>query len=162
MKQVPFKNYVKVFILFAITLLVCNVLYNNYKSKKEFENAKSNYFDQNIKVDELTSFLKEYRDGYIYMAPSDSLDKNFIDEIKNIINEYDLEHDFVYLDNYNFNELDYEIIKSNLSDKNISFNTTSNIFYINDGLIVDVYSNPNMNEIDSLRKFIDNNQVKND
>lgn len=87
MKKIPIINYVKVTLLVVFTSLLCIVVANNYKNKRAYqlENEHINSFLLNVKIDELSSYLTENHDGYIYMAPSvDETLGKFEMKLKNI------------------------------------------------------------------------------
>lgn len=168
MKKVPFKNYIKVFLLFALTVVVCIILSNNYKNKKAYERESEHIqsFLSNVKYDELQNYLTENHDGYIYIASSnDTSLETFENELKSLIVEKDLEREFVYLDNSSFDDAVYKKIEDNFSDtlrkRNVSLPKCPNVLFVKDGKIHDMLYTTNTSILlENVQTFIEQHQVE--
>jgi len=161
-------NYIKVLILFLLTVIIVIVLANNYKDRVNYERSNQDImgFLSSIKYDEFASYLIEHRDGYIYIAQSSdtSLD-SFKSEFKKYLLEEELEKYFVYLDSANYNDNDFDKFKSDyfISDLKDIKNFTHSILAIKDGNVVAILSEEgNTMNIDSVMMFINKYQVIND
>ncbi len=168
MKKIPIINYVKVTLLVVFTFLLCIVVANNYKNKKAYqlENEHINSFLLNVKIDELSSYLTENHDGYIYMAPSvDETLGKFEMKLKKYITENELERNFVYLDSSNFSNDMYSNITNNFSDelkrRVLIVPECANVFFVRNGKIENImYSEKKSITIDDVKSFISDNQVE--
>ena len=167
MKKIPTVNYVKVIILCLVTIFIVMTLSTNYKKKIQYERANQDVmsFLSTVKYEELSSYLVENHDGFIYMASSaDSSLEEFEEGLKNYILDEDLEKYCVYLDSSDFSSDMYENIQnsffsSNLS-KQIMLNSQPHIFAIQDGKIVSIlYSISTSMTLDDVKNFVDTNEV---
>ena len=168
MKIIPFKNYVQVFLLFVFTFLGCLVLSNIYKDKKAYEREHEHIqsFLSNVRYDELSNYLTENHDGYIYIAPSSDLSlESFERAFKEFIIKEDLGRDFVYLDSKSFDDAAYKTIESNFSEDlkrlNISIPPCPNLLVIKGGKIVDIlYKTESSITLGGVQSFISEHQVE--
>lgn len=111
MKSISIFGYIKVVILFVITIFVVFVLSNYYRQKIQYDRQSQDAmgFLFNVKYDELSNFLVEKHDTLIYMSPSsDATLDSFEEELKQYILELELEKEFAYLDSSNFSSDMYE------------------------------------------------------
>lgn len=168
MKKIPVKNYIKVFILFLLTFVIVLVLANNYEKKVQYERSNDDIinFLPSVKYEELSSYLMEHRDGYIYIASSldVSLD-SFKKEFKDYLLEEELENYFIYLDSSTYSDNDYTALRENIfsSDLQNTKIVVPNIFAVKNGEIVAVlYDDDHSIEIDDVKSFVNNYQVTND
>lgn len=170
MKKIPTLNYIKVFILFVITLFIVLILSKNYKQKIQYERTNDDVmsFLSTVKYDELESYLVENYDGFIYMAPSTDISlEPFEKNLKEYILSEELEKVFVYLDNSDYSNDMYNSLKklffsSSLANQ-VTLNNKPNVFAVKDGKIVSVlYMSPGNILLDEVQKFIDANEVEND
>ncbi len=158
MKKVPILNYVKVLILAIVTVLIVLVLANHYTKKNNYERENDDImnFLSNIKYEELSSYLVEHQDSFIYMAPSsdsslDELEK----ELKDYIVTNELEKEFVYLDSSNITSDIYDELKNNYfssSLKSIELGSTPTLLAVNDQEVVAIL-NSNLN-IEYVQEFV--------
>lgn len=167
MKNIPAVNYVKVIILCLATIFIVMILANNYKEKIQYERANQDVmgFLSILKYEELSNYLVENHDGFIYMASSADLSlEEFEESLKNYILEEDLEKYFVYLDSSDFSYDMYQNIQnsfftSDLSKQN-SLNNQPYILSMQDGKIVSVFcitlSSTTLNDI---KNFVNINGV---
>lgn len=168
MKKIPMFNYVKVFILFAITVLVVLILAKNYKEKVQYDRANQDImsFLSNIKYEELENYLVENHDGFIYMASSsDALLDSFEKELKDYILSDELEKIFVYLDSSEYSvdmytKLQNSFFSSDLS-KQVTLSDQPNVFFVKDGKIVAIlYATPTTITLGDVKNFVNMNEVK--
>ena len=167
MKNIPAVNYVKVIILCLATIFIVMILANNYKKKIQYERANQDVmgFLSILKYEELSNYLVENHDGFIYMASSADLSlEEFEESLKNYILEEDLEKYFVYLDSSDFSYDMYQNIQnsfftSDLSKQN-SLNNQPYILSMQDGKIESVFcitlSSTTLNDI---KNFVNINGV---
>lgn len=162
MKKIPMANYVKVIILCLVTVVLVLIISNNYKKKMQYERASQDVmsFLSNVKYEELSNYLIESHDGFIYMASSsDSSLDDFETEFKKYILEEELEKYFVYLDSSNYSRemytnLQKSFFTSELS-KQVLLNGKPNIFSIKDGKIVAVlYLTPSDISLEDVKTFV--------
>lgn len=166
MKKIPMGNYVKVVILFVITIILVFVLADNYKQKIQYERANNNNmsFLSTIKYEELNNYLIENHNGFIYIASSsDASLETFEKSFKEYILDKELEHDFVYLDSSNYSskiytEIAEKYFSPRLRREQVYLNYQPNILYIEDGVIYDaLYKNESkivlQNVIDFVNKY---------
>lgn len=162
MKKIPLINYVKVCILFVVTIVVCLVLANNYNNKRLYEREEKHIqnFISNIKYEELQNYLTENHDGYIYIASVDDLSlEEFELSFKDFIVEEELEHEFVYLNSSSLNDDEYRKMKdyfdASLKNRNIDIPNCANIFVVRDGKIIDIlFTSPTNITLESARNFV--------
>lgn len=170
MKKIPTFNYIKVFILFVITIFTVLILSNNYKQKMQYERTNDDVmsFLSNVKYDELESYLVENYDGFIYMAPSTDISlESFEKSLKEYILSEELEKVFVYLDNSDYSSDMYNTLKKSFFLPSLASQVTlsnePNVFAVKDGKIVSVlYMTPNNISLEDIQKFINANEVEND
>lgn len=168
MKIIPFKNYIQVFLLFVLTIVVCLVLSNIYKDKKAYkrEHEHIQSFLSNVRYDELSNYLIENHDGYIYIASSQDLSlEPFERDFKDFIIKEDLRREFVYLDSNSLDEAAYKMIEGNFSEglqrENISIPSCSNLLAVKDGKIVDIlYKTESPITLNNVQSFIFEHQVE--
>lgn len=162
MKKIPMGNYVKVIVLFAATIILVLMLSNGYKEKLEYERANDDIMNSlsTVKLEELSNYLVENHDGFIYMAASSdaSLDEFELD-FKEYILEEELEKYFVYLDSSNYTNDDYSIIKKKYFStdyvKNVNLGNYPNLFAVKDGEIVaSLYTTSKNITLDDVRVFV--------
>lgn len=163
MKKVSFLNYIKVLILAIFTVLVVLILANNYvkRSNYERENDDVMNFLSNIKYEELSNYLIEHHDGYIYMAPSsDSTLDEFEEQFKNYLVTNELEKEFVYLDSSNITSDMYADFVNNYFSSSLSNVTLSSIptlLVVREQKVVAVLGSDLT--IDSVQNFVNTYEV---
>lgn len=158
MKKVPILNYVKVLILTIITVLIVLILANNYTKKNNYERENDDImnFLSSIKYEELSNYLVEHHDSFIYIAPSsDSSLDEFEMELKDYIVTNELEKEFVYLDSSNITSDVYDELKANYfssSLKSVELGSTPTLLAVNDQEVVAVL-NSDLN-VESVQEFV--------
>lgn len=163
MKEIPVINYIKVLLLTIFTVVLVLILANVYTNKNNYERENSDImnFLSKISYEDLTNYLVENQDGFIYMSSSSdaSLDE-FEEDLKNYILNNELDKVFVYLDSNEFNDDTYKSLKNNyFSSKlsNIQLNSKPTVLVIRDQKIVDI-----LNEditIEKVSVFVASNEV---
>jgi len=158
MKKVPILNYVKVLVLAIITVLIVLILANNYTKKNNYERENDDImnFLFNIKYEELSNYLVEHHDSFIYMAPSsDSSLDNFEKKLKDYIVTNELEKEFVYLDSSGITAEVYDEFKENYfssSLKSIELNSAPALLVVNEQKVVAVLNSDLT--VESVKNFV--------
>lgn len=160
MKKIPTVNYVKVVVLCLVTIFAVITLSNNYKKRIQYERANQDVmsFLSTVKYEELSSYLVENHDGFIYIASSsDSSLEDFEQSLKEYILSADLEKYFVYLDSSNFTDDMYKDMQESLLSSQVSKQVISqpNILAIQNGKIVSVlYSTSSTITLEDVKNFV--------
>lgn len=162
MKKIPTINYIKVFILFFVTVLVVLILGSNYKRRAQYERANQDVmsFLPIIRYEELSNYLVENHDGFIYMASSsDESLETFEESLKNYILTQEIEKYFVYLDNSGYSSIMYTDLENSFFSSDLSqqvvLSNQPNILAIKDGEIVGVlYYEPTNISLDDVKNFL--------
>lgn len=160
MNKVPMINYIKVLLLFIVTIVLVVVLANIYTKRNNYnrENSDVMNFLSVVKYDDLENYLVENQNVFIYMAPSNNYNlDDFESSLKDYILSEELEKDFVYLDSSNFKFENYELLKQNyfsksLLDNKVQIDSRSAILVVNNEEIVEVL-NENLT-IESVKTLI--------
>lgn len=160
MNKVPMINYIKVLLLFIVTIVLVVVLANFYTKRNNYnrENSDVMNFLSVVKYDDLSNYLVENQNVFIYMAPSNNSNlDDFESSLKDYILSEELEKDFVYLDSSNFKFENYELLKQNyfsksLLDSKVEIDSRSAILVVNNEKIVEVL-NENLT-IESVKTLI--------
>lgn len=160
MNKVPMINYIKVLLLFIVTIVLVVVLANIYTKRNNYnrENSDVMNFLSVVKYDDLENYLVENQNVFIYMAPSNNSNlDDFESSLKDYILSEELEKDFVYLDSSNFKFENYELLKQNyfsksLLDNKVQIDSRSAILVVNNEEIVEVL-NENLT-IESVKTLI--------
>ena len=160
MNKVPMINYIKVLLLFIVTIVFVVVLANIYTKRNNYnrENSDVMNFLSVVKYDDLENYLVENQNVFIYMAPSNNSNlDDFESSLKDYILSEELEKDFVYLDSSNFKFENYELLKQNyfsksLLDNKVQIDSRSAILVVNNEEIVEVL-NENLT-IESVKTLI--------
>ena len=167
MKKIPMINYVKVIVLSFVTILVVLMLSNNYKKRIQYERANQDVmgFLSNVKYEELSNYLVENHDAFIYMASSSdvSLD-NFEENLKEYILNEDLEKYFVYLDSNGYTSDMYKNLQNSFFSSDLSKQVTlsnyPNIFAVKDGKIVAIlYETASDITLEDVMTFVSMHEV---
>jgi len=140
MRKIPTKNYLILFIIVVLTIVISAVLFTNYSKNKE-QTTEMYELISEIKEADLDDYLKEKDRVLIYVADKydlsvSKMENKLISEIK----KHSLIENFVYLDSSNLNEdyLEKAIAKYNYDVKfqQVPFiivfvdNTIKNVIYI--------------------------------
>lgn len=166
MKEVSKINYIKVFALSIITVLVVIVATNLYNDKRKYERENDDVmsFLSMIKYDELNEYLVENTDGFIYISSSgDTTLDSFELILKNYILEEDLDKDIVYLDSNDFSSDLYNDLKNAYFATDLSKQTEigkSALFAIRNGkIIASLNINYEDESLSDIKDFIGNYEV---
>lgn len=177
MREIPRKNYVLVFIICLVTL-VC-VCYFAYVIKKQqaisVETSVLSGYVLELGEKEIMTNLANYTidnpETILYVSyGNDKYLKKFEQEFKELIKEYNLKPNFVFVNlnamsNKNFlNELKERFFSDDLNNNYIKLERQSNMFLFKNGKIVKVlyYAEQRIN-IDDVKKFLTSEGIiKND
>jgi len=169
MKEKSKLNYIKVLILFVVTILIVVLLANIYNDKKNYERANGDVmsFLATVKYEEMDEYLVENTDGFIYISSSaDEYLESFEMELKEYLLNEEIEEDFAYLDSGNNPDKIYKNLKKSYIDENLSKQITfgsSNVLALDDGKIVAILSmDSNALNLEDVKNFVSSHGVLND
>lgn len=164
-REIPRKNYIIVFAIGLLTMLIVLYMaefYNNNKYSEDKSVISDYLFNINIK--ELDNYLLENPDVVIYCADNENLEnEKFEKKLRKLIIKEDLQKQFVFLDAKEIKENDIQKIQENyLSNKtkNVSLDYYPLILIITDGKIEEVIKLTEQNmDIDYLEEKFMNHEV---
>ena len=150
-REVPKKNYLYLFLILLGSSLFLIYLYKWYETYNETKlntSIMSNYLTV-INYNELDNYIMENKDAVIYVSILGNEDiTKFEKKFKNIISEYNLKNDILYLDISNEN------INSATRKLNIEEEFPYLVVYTN-GVITDTYSiNENKYSNSKVEKYL--------
>lgn len=141
-KKIPFANYVKVFLICCITVILVVVVFNNYKNREAYElntnDVMSTLYE--VKAEELSNYLLENREIILYISSSAVTENQTFEKklIKYIIDN-DFDKDVIYLNTKDFS--DYSSISNNFTEElkkqDIDY-TSPNLLLVENGVVTDV------------------------
>ena len=165
-RKIPPKNYVLVGIISVATILFLGYFVFWYKNiNKYYENNSimSGYLSE-IKeegiVDNLTNYLMDNPDVLLYMSFGNDISiKNFENQFKNLIDEYNISSEFIYVDLNLIKDKNFilNIQENFFNDKlqKINLKKQSNILVFENGEIVNIlYSSEEKINISDVRRFL--------
>ena len=150
-REVPKKNYLYLFLILLGSFLFLIYLYKWYETYNETKlntSIMNNYLTV-INYNELDNYIIENKDAVIYVSILGNEDiTKFEKKFKNIISEYNLKNDILYLDISNEN------INSATRKLNIEEEFPYLVVYTN-GVITDTYSiNENKYSNSKVEKYL--------
>ena len=143
MKEIPRRNYFIVIIIAVVVVVLAFVLMNMYHAnhKEAYDSVIKDVINE-IKYDDLDSYLTENPDAVIYINKNDKDNKKLEEKIKKLIVDNDIQQYFVYC------ERTKDIVKRyDLKDDNPVF-----VAYKN-GEIVEIYSTDDYT-VESIESFL--------
>lgn len=151
MKKIPFKNYIYVFFIIIITILVVFKLMDIYNKNNKID------FITEVKEQDLQQFVLEKNDVFIYFSKSNN--KKIEQELKKYLDNNEIKNDIIYVDLNNTSKDIETKINNNfkeISSTNYISIKNPTILYIADGKINDVLIE--INNIDDIKQFIERNK----
>lgn len=163
---IPKKNYIILFVLAIITIIITLLLANKYNQNLQYnlsENDNMSFLSQ-IKIDEIDNYIMDNHESIIYMSSSDNTELEKIEEeLKEYIVSNNYNKNIVYLNSYNleeskFNEFKQKYFSDTIKEK-INLNIQPNIFVIKDGTVSSTLYTNDSNDINinDLKIFLRNN-----
>lgn len=163
MRQIKFKNYILVVLLFLLTIVAVLFVKKIYENKENSQVVTNERMDvlYEIKENDLKNYIVENRKTIIYT--SDSLNfsiEKFERSFRDYIVKNELSKEIIYL---NLNQVSsdfYASIKekyfdSSLKNVEIPLNQT-NIYVFEDGKIIDIlYKESKMVSLEDVKVFLD-------
>lgn len=163
---IPKKNYIILFVLAIITIIITLLLANKYNQNLQYnlsENDNMSFLSQ-IKIDEIDNYIMDNHESIIYMSSSDNTELEKIEEeLKEYIVSNNYNKNIVYLNSYNLEESKFNEFKqkyfSDTIKKKINLNIQPNIFVIKDGTVSSTLYTNDSNDINinDLKIFLRNN-----
>lgn len=163
---IPKKNYVILFMLAVITIIITLLLANKYNKNLQYnlsENDNMSFLSQ-IKIDEIDNYIMDNPESIIYMSSSDNTELDKVEEdLKKYIISNNYNKNIVYLNSYDLEESKFNEFKekyfSELIKKNINLNIQPNIFVIKNGVVFNALYTNDSNDvnIDDIKIFLRNN-----
>lgn len=165
-KIIPVKNYVILFIIIIITLLLCSYFSSWYQTNEE-ANMKKGIMSENlmqIKIEELDNYVLENPNKIIYLSSSnDETIKTYENKIYDYISDNNLIELFIYIDTSDIEiEKLVSILKKNSVIKdNVDYSISPNIYIVKDGKITEAlyYQKENINSKDAIKYISENEDV---
>lgn len=165
-KKKPLKNYIIYFTLIIITILFTFLLSNKYENLKnlEKENSVMKQFLTSLNEKEFENYIAENNNAIIYMASgTDETIKDFEEKFKEMLIDYDLQSQIIYIDLDNVDQsfllnLQNNYFKESLG--NISLYKYPNILILENGKISAVlYSSEQIINLIDVEEFFYNRGV---
>ena len=148
-KEIPYKNYIILILVFLMTILVTFYVRDWYNTTKVYyaQNSVMTKVVREIKSEEISNYILENQRFILYVSSGqNSQIKDFEDEFKNLIQNLDINDDVLYmnLDGVNMESF-YDLLKNNYSSnaklKNQIVSSDSSLYLFTDGKIVNVLNN---------------------
>lgn len=140
MRKIPTKNYLILFFITIISILIVVYLVNVYKSKQDYNNDVNHRmsFLREIYADDFTNYITENIDGIIYI--SNSSDNSLIKlekQLKKDIIKREYTQDIVYINSKNLAINFGDTLNKYYSDtvKLTEHSSIPNVLIVKDGLI---------------------------
>lgn len=150
-KEIPQKNYIYLFLILLGSILFVLYLYTWYQAYNEnkLNTSIMNKYLTVINYNELDNYIIENKNAIIYVSILGNEDiNNFEKKFKNLVSEYNLKNEILYLD----------ISNENISNATKKLNIEEEFPYLvvyTNGLITDTYSiNENNYSNDKIEKYL--------
>lgn len=150
-KEIPQKNYIYLFLILLGSILFVIYLYTWYQAYNEnkLNTSIMNKYLTVINYNELDNYIIENKNAIIYVSILGNEDiNNFEKKFKNLVSEYNLKNEILYLD----------ISNENISNATKKLNIEEEFPYLvvyTNGLITDTYSiNENNYSNDKIEKYL--------
>lgn len=149
-KEIPFKNYVILVLIFGLTVLAVFYMRSWYNTYKEYytQNSVMTQVIMEIKSEELANYSLEDQGFILYVASGQNTElKEFEDEFKDLVKEMDLTNEMLYL---NLDEVDpssfYATLKSDFAadssvQSQIDTSSSASMYLFTSGEITNVLNN---------------------
>lgn len=163
-KIIPIKNYIILFIIIVVTLLLCSYFSSWYKTNEE-ANMQKGIMSENlmqIKIEELDNYILENPHKIIYLSSSkDESLKSYENKIYDYIIDNNLGESFIYIDTSDIEveNLTTSLQKNSIIKDNIDYSISPNIYIVKDGKINEAlyYQKETLNSKNAI-KFISENK----
>lgn len=163
-KIIPIKNYIILFIIMVVTLLLCSYFSSWYKTNEE-ANMQKGIMSENlmqIKIEELDNYILENPHKIIYLSSSkDESLKSYENKIYDYIIDNNLGESFIYIDTSDIEveKLTTSLQKNSIIKENIDYSISPNIYIVKDGKINEAlyYQKETLNFKNAI-KFISENK----
>ena len=161
-KEIPYKNYIILVLVFLMTILVTFYVRDWYNTTKVYyaQNSVMTKVVKEIKSEEISNYILENQRFILYVSSGqNSQIKDFEDEFKNLIQNLDINDDVLYmnLDGVNMESF-YDLLKNNYSSsaklKNQIVSSDSSLYLFTDGKIVNVLNNVSDYSVKRLENII--------
>ena len=160
-KNVPLKNYLMVFVMFFVTIMVVLLLRGWYRSYKEYNltipviNGKISQ----IGISQLDNYIMEHDLVFLYIGTSDNKQcRNLEKKLPEVLIKRNIKEQTIYLnmDNISNNEVIKKLKKYGYSEKNIEFPA---FLIINNKLLLNLKTNKGPINISDIDKILDEYEI---
>lgn len=149
MKKVPFKNYVCLIFIMAITVVITIYIASLYKESKRVETDFYKYANT-ISNKEFETYITEFPNSIIYIYDKYSNEyKEFESELKDKIEELYLKNNFVYIDKRELSKNFINTIKENYNVE-INYSDKPIILILADKEIINIIEIKETTKVDSI------------
>ena len=161
-KEIPYKNYIILVLVFLMTILVTLYVRDWYNTTKVYyaQNSVMTKVVKEIKSEEISNYILENQRFILYVSSGqNSQIKDFEDEFKNLIQNLDISDDVLYmnLDGVNTGSF-YDLLKNNYvrnsKIKNQIVDSNSSLYLFTDGKVSGVLNNVSDYSIKRLENII--------
>ncbi len=140
-RKIPMKNYLLFALLAIVSVILVFYLGKWYQTTSNFQTEKSSILSviSEIRLEEMDNYLMENPNGLLFIsAGNDEEIKDYENMLKEIIMEYDLRDEILYLDQNSIND-HRAFVQKYFSDGMQSINfETPNLILFQDGKVIDV------------------------
>jgi len=137
-RDIPLKNYVILFVISVLTVILVFYLVSWYNASKEYyqNNSILSEYLSELKSDEISSYLIDNPEVVIYYASAkDSSIKDFEKEFKKLIEDMEIKDDIIYIDSSKTENINFVIQLNKVSDNKIESVVVPNLIYIKDSKV---------------------------
>lgn len=158
-REIPKKNYIILFILLIITILLGLYLHSIFLESDVNTPLMDDYISV-INYNELSDYLLENKDIIIYSSYlGDTEIRDFEKEFRNVINSYELNEQILYLNLTNYSD-EIKISLSNQYNLNgITIVDAPCLVLFQNGILVDIYDLKDNYDINNLVIYLKGKEV---
>ena len=160
MRKIPQKNYVILFVILLLSVILAFYLKNWYEMRSSVIGDKNLLVENlpELKLEEIDTFIQENPNIIIYVASSnDEQNKEFEKKLYDYIVKRDRIFEFVYLNKDLINESQIiELQRKYAIDeiKDVNMTNIPNFYVIQDGKIIDFYNKQGQISYDDAVTFL--------
>lgn len=157
-RQVPLKNYIILFAIVCITLILLFYFVSLYKSSEGYmkNNSLLSEFLSQINYSEIENYIIDNPNSIMYLSSVDNKDQSFERDFKKLITDHEIKSEVIYLevDNEILYKLKNNYFNTDLKNKNVNISTIPNLIIFENGKIVDMlYKNTTQAKISDFERM---------